>query len=244
MKCHLEALGARLRSSEDGFTIVELLAATLVISLAIISLMTTFDNSRGLVSFSEAKETAVHVGERELEEIASLDYEAISYESSVPAACTTSCPATDPAHYVGPAGWYRWDQDPVGTEPNPAPACQASGTSATPITNCEELVLDEAPDPASNPPGLDGAVSPLPETVTTPAPSGNARITLRVQRFISWVDDDCARCPGGGSCPLCTGAHDYKRITVAVKVVGAEADGDRLRRGPRKPILVSTVVRG
>jgi hypothetical protein len=64
-----------------------------------------------------------------------------------------------------------------------------------------------------------------------------------MQVFITWVDDDCVK-PTPDPI-LCVGDHNYKRITVAVRIVGV-ADGAReglVNGGPGRPILLSTVVR-
>jgi hypothetical protein len=133
---------------------------------------------------------------------------------------------------IGAARYYRWDQDPTPAESRPAPRCSAAGAVAEPVTNCEQLVIDSA---------TPGEVEPSVTALTTPTRSGDVRLRLELQRFVTWVDDDCARCPAGDPCPLCTGAQDYKRITVAVRIGGSEG-GTRLEKGPKKPVLLSTVV--
>lgn len=228
----------RLAREQSGFTLVELLSAVLVVSIGVIALLVTFDTSRNLVSFSEAKATSVHLAEQELERLAALPYEDLML-TAAPQDCTPS-PCTKPTElpwYVSPVGWYRWDQQPMPSEPTPAPRCVANGASATPITHCEPLVYD---DDATRPPAP--AVTHERDVVTTPTPSGDARLRLEVQRFVTWADDDCGRSLDGALAPGCVGDRDYKRITVAVRVVGADETA-RLQRAPKQSLVISEVVR-
>jgi prepilin-type N-terminal cleavage/methylation domain-containing protein len=235
------ALLRRLASDESGFTLVELLSAMLVVSIGVIALLMTFDTSRNLVSFSEAKETAVHVAEQELERLEAIPYGQLELAAPGPQDCSPS-PCASPnelAFYVGPTGWYRWDQTPTPTEAKPAPRCAASGSLAAPITNCERLVIDDVSEAVD---AQAGAVPATRDPITTPTPSGGARLTLELQRFVTWADDDCARTAPGAVNPLCSVGQDYKRITVAVRIVRADSSG-RLEKGPKQPVVLSTVMR-
>lgn len=228
----LALLRARIAHEQAGFTLVELLSAVLVVSIGVIALITTFDTSRRLVSFSEAKETAVHLAEQELERLQGLPYEQLALTAQPGDGCTPS-PCTDPdqiGYYLRPPGWYRWDQDPTPTETRPAPPCAAAGALAQPITNCEPLVVDAA-----------GAVSPTRRSFETATRDGSARLTLELQRLVTAVDDDCTTNTPGTPAPACDGGADLKRISVAVRVVRASGSA-RLDGGPKHPIVLSTVV--
>lgn len=178
-------------AAEDGFTLIEVLVSCLIAGTGLLATVVTFDTSRDLVTMSERKEAAVHVGEQEIERILTLDYERVALSSQpIP----SSDPA-DPAYYVtgGTAPAYRWSQRPNA----PAP-------------HTEPLAVDPA-----------GALTAAPTTWS------DGRLSGRVQRFVTWVDD--AACGA-----LCTGSRDYRRVTVAVTVDG--------RGGPAAPILLSTLV--
>lgn len=109
------ALRARLARNEDGFTLIEILVAIMLLSVAVIALMGSFDHSRTTTSTAEAQGAAVQVAEQHLEQIASLDYAEIGL---------VSAPASelDPSH---PNYWvtnsspaeYRWDPNSTETEP-------------------------------------------------------------------------------------------------------------------------------
>ena len=95
---------ARL-AGEGGFTLIELLMAAMVAAVALVALVGTFDFSRESISGAEKMETAVHVGEQELERItSSTDYESIGL-TSTPAHQTDP---SDPRYYVVGSN-YQWD---------------------------------------------------------------------------------------------------------------------------------------
>lgn len=225
----------RALREERGFTLVELISAVLVTTLGVIALITTLDSSRELITFAERKESAVHVGEQELERIQSMPYENIALEDD-PVPCNAQpdpvCDDYNPARYVEGA-WYRWDQRPLGQR------CDAGGN---PRDKCEELAIDEDTDGAGPDTAL-GQVSNLRKIVEETSPTGGVRTTIELQRFITWVDDDCVKpAPLPGTC---VGDKNYKRITVAVRILKL-TNGRReqlLNGGPGRPILLSTVVR-
>lgn len=222
----------RIRGAEAGFTLIELMSAMIVTTLGVAALVTTLDSSRELITFSESKEAAVHVGEQELERIQSLPYADVALEDE-PVPCSAGpvdqvCDLNNPADYVTEA-WYRWDQRPWGDK------CSADGQ---PREKCEALVINTATDAT---PGT-GQVTNLREARDLPGPNG-VRLQIEMQRFISWVDDDCVKpAPDAGTC---VGDHDYKRITVAVRILRATTSQREqlVNGGPGRPILLSTVVR-
>lgn len=216
---------SRVLADERGFTLIELISAVLVTTLGVVALITTLDSSRHLITFAEKKEAAVHVGEQELERIQSLPYDEIELPQ-FPVGCPTTCDLNDPAKYIA-GEWYRWDQRPRGD------LCDTSGN---PKDACEQIVRE------------DDAVDISPDTVRYQqdevlenGPTGGVRLRIQIQRFITWVDDDCVK-PSPNPI-LCVGDHDYKRITVAVRIIGL-AGGEGLENtGPGRPILLSTTVR-
>jgi prepilin-type N-terminal cleavage/methylation domain-containing protein len=204
---------------ESGFTLIELLCAVVVTTIGVIALITTLDTSRELITFSEKRETAVHVAEQEIERIQSLPYEQVAL-TAPPA---TSGNAHDPAYYVTGI-FYRWDLTPGSGESGLVPRCSASGG---PTSRCERLVVNGGTDV-----GTAGTVSPSVTTIVEPGPTGSARISLEVQRFVTWADDPC---------PDCTSQRDYKRVSVAVKIAGAEGRSG-LRGGVVAPVVLTTLV--
>ena len=95
---------ARL-ASEDGFTRIELLIAAMIAAVALVALVGTFDFSRDSIGSAEKQETAVHIGEQELERVTSSSYDTIGL-TSTPA---HSSDPTDPRYYVVAPSSYQWD---------------------------------------------------------------------------------------------------------------------------------------
>ena len=113
----------RLRSSERGFTLIEILIAALLAAVGITAVIGTFDSSRRLVSSAEQVEAASHQGEREMERILALPYEDIALTSAPP----ESLDETDPNYFVKPDAVYQWDQGATGPREN---ALVVDGTGA------------------------------------------------------------------------------------------------------------------
>lgn len=108
-------LGRRLASAEDGFTLIEILVAILLLSTAVIALMGTFDHSRRTTSTAEAQGAAVQVAEKHLEEIAAMPYDQIG----LGAAPSSSLDPDHPNYNVtnsSPAS-FQYDPDAPATEP-------------------------------------------------------------------------------------------------------------------------------
>jgi prepilin-type N-terminal cleavage/methylation domain-containing protein len=102
-------------AAEDGFTLIEILVAILLLSVAVIALMGTFDHSRKTTSTAEAQGAAVQVAEKHLEQIAALPYAQVGLGSPP----TSSLDPANPNYWVtnsSPAQ-FRWDPSSPGTEP-------------------------------------------------------------------------------------------------------------------------------
>lgn len=227
---------SRVRKDEAGFTLIELMSAMIVTSLGVVALITTLDSSRELISFSEAKETAVAMGQQELERIQSVAYGDLELKDE-PSPCNAFpgvCDQFNPGWYLAgdpPLQYYRWDQRPWNNK------CSDTGD---PPGKCEQVVVDNVAtdgDPV-------GAVQNLRDTIPINGPNG-VRLRVEIQRFVTWVDDDCVTVDPPPIGPCTADAQDYKRVTVAVRVLKvSDAARTQLVKGaPGRPILLSTVVR-
>jgi prepilin-type N-terminal cleavage/methylation domain-containing protein len=96
---------------EDGFTLIELMVAIMVLAVGLIALVTSFDHSRDLVSVAEKTEVASHRAEQELERILSLPYASVAH-ATTPA---SSGDSADPASFVSGSS-YQYDQGATGPQ--------------------------------------------------------------------------------------------------------------------------------
>jgi len=85
---------ARLRAEQDGFGLVELMVAVLVLTVGIAALVGSFDSSRNLVAVAERESAAVHQAEQELERLQALPYDQIAQPSLSPSSTDPEMPGT------------------------------------------------------------------------------------------------------------------------------------------------------
>lgn len=116
-------------SGTSGMTLVEVLVATLVLSVGALSAFTVFDTSRRSTTVSEFVSVGAAAGEQELERIQALPYSAVSL-ASAPAQTSTTNPS-DPTYYLrGCGSCYQWDW--TGGAPSEPLVVSASGADTTP----------------------------------------------------------------------------------------------------------------
>jgi type II secretory pathway pseudopilin PulG len=180
----------RLSTREDGFTIIEALAALALMTTGIVALIGSVDRQRDLVTHSEKKEAAAHVAQREMERVLALAYDKVAFPTGTSLA--SSSDPNHPDHYVS-GGQFQWDRN--------------DSTKVSPIVTAGT-----------------GMIAHGPETWTS-APTDAGRITGKIYRYVTRVDD--SDCRPVGSCA--SGA--YRRVTIAVTVDGTG--------GPRLPTLIS-----
>lgn len=115
---------------EEGFTVVEVLIAAIVLAVGILSVFSSVDNSQALVTTAERNEAATHVAEREMEYIKSLAYSSVALNGSP----GTSSSVEDPRYYVssGSPASYRWNHD--SSPPRYEPVITGGTLSSTPTT--------------------------------------------------------------------------------------------------------------
>jgi len=76
--------------AEDGFTLIEVLVASVILAVALFSLLTTFDYARSETAGSEQAAQAIRVGEQELERLLAVPYNSLAEDSTAtsPTLCT------------------------------------------------------------------------------------------------------------------------------------------------------------
>jgi prepilin-type N-terminal cleavage/methylation domain-containing protein len=93
---------------EDGFSLVELMVASMVLAVGLLALVSGLDHSREVVNRSEKIEAATHQAEEAIERVLAMRYPRVA----LPALPSSSASEADPRFYVSGSN-YEWDQ---GTE--------------------------------------------------------------------------------------------------------------------------------
>jgi Tfp pilus assembly protein PilV len=210
---HRAAAAARVARRSDGFTLVEVLVATLVLTVGIIAMFSNFSSSQKLGNSAEAHQAAVAVADGELERLRGLKWTELGLEESKIPARSTELTTASPAY---------WEVSPATT------TCPGQGPSAQ-QTNCYEWSQEAT---VREPIVILKAESTKeesdPKTATTTATLGGSatRLTFQVYRFVTWVSDK-----QGCTASKCEGEGDDKRLVVAV--TGSNLD---------KPLYLSSVL--
>jgi prepilin-type N-terminal cleavage/methylation domain-containing protein len=184
--------GVCFLAGQQGFTLVEVLVAILILATGMIAAFGVFSSSKRASIVSQRHEVAVHQAQREIEQIRAYKYSEVALDSTPTcgAPSTPDCPA-NPKH---PNQRLQ-----TGSKLRVKPAgCGGGGTQP-----CDEdIVVD-----ASN-----GKVKPGPDEFWVG--SGGSAIRGHVYRYVTWRDENCPA-------SLCSGNQDTKRITVAVTIEAA-----------------------
>lgn len=182
---------------QDGFTVVEVLVAALVLTLGIISLVGAFDPARRLGTNAEKRQVGSARAEQELDRIRSLPWNQIALKAQ-PTKNAGATPA-DPTYYIT-------SSCPVTTAPVSGSPCYQwdwKKASSQEVLDVDTTNGDSTPNPQS-------------WTTTISTSNGSVRLSGKTYRFITWANDtECTN-------PTCGAANDYRRVTVAVTVNGLD----------------------
>lgn len=180
--------------SQDGMTLIELVAAMMVLAVGVFAVLQTFTAARSLANRAEARDAMVAVARGEIQRIESLAWANIA----LPSTPTTNSGAntSDPSYYIS-AGPCAGSSNPPATSP-----CYqwdwSNSSSKEP-----EVISGSSTDTAANPRLWSNVITTSNSTV---------RLSGGIYRYITWVNDpNC-------TASACGGSNDYKRITVAVTV--------------------------
>lgn len=182
-------------ADEDGFTLIEVLVAALLMVVGIVATLQMFTTSSHITLTAQREQAAMTAAEQAMEQIRALPYASMalatplpSHESDGNATGDSSGNPTDPNYWVNSTGSTL-----------KIPSNFSSEASST-LSSGETLISG-------------GSVSPGPSSV-----SSNG-YTVKVYRYITWVNDVCTYL----SSDLCSGTQDAKRITVAAVISGTQA---------------------
>jgi prepilin-type N-terminal cleavage/methylation domain-containing protein len=133
----------RKLAAEDGFTLIELMIASLIMAVGLLALVSGLDHSRELVTHSEKVEAASHQAERAVERILAMRYDQVSLTT----APSGSESQADPRFWVS-GSTYQWDQSstaPAAFETLCVATCPAEAAGAVGTI----LTAEEWEDPDS-----------------------------------------------------------------------------------------------
>ncbi len=186
-------MGTSKRTGEQGFTIIEVMVAVLVVAIALIGTLQAFISSdHGNLATQETQAVST-AAEQALEQLRAMSYSSLAL-SSFPIQTGTGNPTGDTSG--DPEYPDYWISGTNLQIPNNF-AQIGSGTLATVASVGEALIGG-------------GTINPGPVTVSSDG------FTVTIYRYVTWVVDSCLL----GSLNLCPGTQDAKRITVAAVLTG------------------------
>lgn len=213
---------------EDGFTVIEVLVAALILAVGVAATLVTLGSSGRLNLVAERHTELVHTAQNELERVLSLPY------SQVALTGTSGAWSSTPGDYTyvsTPSG--ACPSSPSGAPPTYQPDHSPSGAS----TSTEPLIIDGCTYTMTVN-GTQTTTTPSSGTIvpvtawSAPLQSGST-VSGYIFDFVTWsADPSCSQTPTPGS--NCDTSKDYKRVTVVVTMNGATE--------PAHPMIVSGFV--
>ena len=188
-------LDPRRLAAADGFTVIEVLVASVILIVGVLGVFGALDSARVLALVSERQTSLAHRAQQELERLQSMPYAAVAMTAAPPAA--SGCPS--PLSAVYPT----------------SPDCYVNGGA---------LVYDRADTSKTEPLAIDATAGTItPNGTGTGCTDGctatwtDGRLSGEIFDFVSWTSD-----PNCASGAICSASNDYKRVTVVVTLAGAK----------------------
>jgi hypothetical protein len=211
----------RISSAEEGFGIIEVMVASVLLAVGILGTMLALDGAaRGSYS-AQRHEQAISLAQREIERIAAFPFNRVELDA-YPTAVVDPTPnnPSDPRAYVSGTNFL------IKKSYNNSAAGAPADNGAS-----EPLVRD--PDAA---PAADGySIPTITQNVPIGPPSaGGVQQEATVWRFVTYRDENCRLL---GLVDLCPAEQGAKRLTVAVAL---EPSGNG--SGPSKPTYLTSVM--
>jgi prepilin-type N-terminal cleavage/methylation domain-containing protein len=202
---------------EQGFTMIEVLVAVLILLIGIVATLGVFSTSKRTTLVAQRHEIAVHIAQREMEALRSLRYSELGLKVASGEAPAHSNDPNSPNYRVRASDGYF--------------IVNPSDSSST---CCEEMVTTSSRNTSGNLDAPNGKVDPGGSQADPGEPftvgSGSSAITGRIFRYVSWRDESCAVL-------ICDGTHNTKRLIVGVSLNPAGSP----RLGPLKPVWESSI---
>lgn len=217
---------------EEGFTVIEILVASIILIVGILTTFAVLDSSRRLTLVAEHQSTTAQRAQAELERVQSLPYSQVALTGS--SASWSSTPGS--FTYVGGGGGGGGGGTCPATPNGPAPTYQPDhsngGSTATEplvINGCSYQTTVNGTNTTTTP--TTGTVAPV--TAWSASQNNGSTISGKIYDFITWAaDPSCSQTATPGS--ACATTNDYRRVTIVVTITGAAQ--------PTIPAIVSALV--
>jgi len=203
--------------SEEGFSLVEVLIAALILTVGMVGSLGALDAATKSTFSAQRHEQSIALAQREMEKLTAVSFARLELDTAPAAIADASNNPEDPRAYVSGANFQILASyhDRAAGAPTGSPGS-------------EPLVIDPDVDPAA-----DGVSIPA-MTQGVTVGGGGAQQTATVYRFVTRRDESCDVL---GPIDLCPAEQGSKRLTVAVRM-NAVGNG----AGSSKPVYVSSVV--
>jgi Tfp pilus assembly protein PilX len=136
----------RRLKAEDGFMLLEVLVAILVLTIGLLGLIGAFDSARKLNLLSERRTSMAHRAQLEIERLQAIPYAELAMQSQP----SHSTETTNPDYYVNSSpttctsvgdGCYAWNMESTGEEEPLVPEPVTGKVYASPAArNCSTVV--------------------------------------------------------------------------------------------------------
>jgi prepilin-type N-terminal cleavage/methylation domain-containing protein len=183
----------RKRTGEQGFSLIEVMVAVLVVAVALIGTMQAFISSDHGNLATQQTQAVSTAAEQALEQLRATSYNSLALSSfpiqtgsGNPTGDTSGDPE-DPDYWVSGANLVI-----------PNNFAQVTSGVLTTVASVGEALIGG------------GTINPGPVTVSSDG------FNVTIYRYVTWVVDSCLL----GSINLCPGTEDAKRITVAAVLDG------------------------
>ena len=202
----------RRLNSEDGFTLIEMLGAIVIITIGLLGLIGGFNSARKLTLLSERRTELAHVAQLQLERLQTIPYEELLMISPP----THSASTGNPDYYVKEST----KEYQFGTGETEAEALVISPKER----ECTTAITTECGTVASTPTGRECSAKVAACEWKDGSMSGT------VYAFVTWhTDPSCSS--------QCTkSSHNYKRLTVVATASVPSSSKEVL------PVRVSTLI--
>jgi Tfp pilus assembly protein PilV len=203
---------------EDGFMIIEVMVAALVLVVGVLGVFTAFAASQKLTLLSERHTALAQRAQLELDRMKSLPYSQVALTQTSSAWSTST---TDPTYVSNLAN--ACPAAPAASAPTYQPDHSSGGSTAT-----ESLVVNGCTYT------IGGSATTISTGTVAPVSLwSDGRMTGQIFDFITWASDPtCSGTATPGS--ACSTTDDYKRITIVAVLSGVS--------GVNPPVIESSLM--